>query len=256
VPENSTVSEVVLSNSPCAVARNVVRNKDVDFSQCLKQYAVAALGVAGMSAVAAAQAPAHQIWYTAVNIPLTTLTPTTVPIDFNHDGITDLTISVTGGSVAFSGHGGAVYGSINETPAPGNFAIGGHAIPLGVPIDLGGAFKSARQQLAFADYYVVSSVVGTISNGPFKNVTNKYLGVKILIGGQTHEGWVRLTLNLDKGKITGAITGYAFNTLANAGIAAGQIRPVPPATASVEKAAPGSLGMLAAGSSAIPYWRK
>ena len=69
-----------------------------------------------------------------------------------------------------------------------------------------------------------------------------------------HYGWIRLSLAVSFGSITGSITGYAFNTIANQSIAAGQIRPADE-KALVEEVPAGSLGMLAAGSAAIPYWR-
>ena len=239
------------------------RSKDsAIFGQCLKQYAAAALGVAGAGVLAAAQTPAaHHFQYTAADIPLTEPGNTTVPIDFNHDGVTDITLSATGTSMQFSGHGGQAYGAIFETPPAGNFAIGGRAINFGVPIDRGGAFQSSKQRLAWAFNRVLatSSYHRTSSGGPFKNVTNKYLGVRFLIAGHVHEGWIRLSISCSKfGVVSGTITGYAYDTVPDelGVIAAGKFMGPVVKEASIEKAAPGSLGMLALGSPAIRYWRK
>ena len=256
----SAVTPVVPSAShEHPAASKARRSRDSDFQQCLKQYATAALGVAGVSVFAGAQAPpVPHIWYTVANIPLNTFTPSQIPIDFNHDGIPDLTISVTGHYANFSGHGGYAVGTVNAIPAVGNFAIGAHAIPQGKTIDRGGVFKAGKQQMARAYNFVVSGSYKTSSGGPFKNVTNEYLGVRFQISGQQHEGWIRVTLKCNFGDVSGTISGYAFDTVANEdGLVAGQIRgPVVPVKASVEKAVPGSLGMLAAGSSAVPYWRQ
>lgn len=232
--------------------------RDSDFQQCLKQYATAALGLAGVSALAAAQVPAHHILYTPANIPLYSLSPTTVAIDFNHDGITDVTITVTGGTSAHSGHGGATFGFIYEAPAPGNLAIGGHAIPQGVLLTHGGAFKSSRQRMAYAvRAWGSSGFQRSSSGGPFKNAIDKYLGVEFQIGGKPHYGWIRISLTCGKGQIVGTISGYAYETRAGYDIAAGQLRSTAASTKeAIEKAPAGSLGMLAVGSSAIPYWRK
>jgi hypothetical protein len=128
VPEESSVSET-----------SARHNQNQDLNRCLKQYATAALGAAGISTLAMAQAPTTtNIVYTPANIALTEPNPgTIVPIDFNHDGVPDITISATGFSIAYSGHGGAANGSIFEAPAPGNLAIGGHALAQGVPLSQG-----------------------------------------------------------------------------------------------------------------------
>src|SRR5258708_13724567 len=66
---------------------------------------------------------------------------------------------------------------------------------------------------------------GYYSSGAFKRVTDRYLGVRFLIGGQMHEGWVRLTMKCGLDGVSGTITGYAFDTVPNeTGLAAGQIR--------------------------------
>lgn len=224
-----------------------------DFQLCLKQYAVAALGVAGVSTLASAQAPATHIVYTPANIALTEPFPgTVVPIDFNHDGVADITVSLTGFYQAFSGHGGSAQASMFEQPAPGNIAIGGHAIPFGVALSQAGAFRSNKFQMAFTRNFslATSSIHQTDTQGPFANVTNKYLGVKFKIAGQFHYGWIRLSMSCSRGFCTGKVTGYAFNSIANQSITAGQLHPTAGGKAAVEVPA-GSLGMLAAGARAI-----
>ena len=138
----------------------------------LTAYAAALAGVAGVSVAVLAQEPAppHHIRYTPASIPLTEPGGTPVPIDLNHDGITDFILSATGISQVHSGHGFSAHGSIFETPAAGNFAIGSQALPAGKIIDKGGEFQSTRQKLAWARFSVYGSTINTDSSGgPFKN---------------------------------------------------------------------------------------
>ena len=185
---------------------------------------------------------------------------TNIPIDLNHDGITDLSIVASHFRDSHSGGGFNAYGKIWLSM---NSAIGSHAIPKGMIIDKAGTFKGGRQTLAYAFSFGSPRTSGANgASGPFANITNKYLGVRIVIKGQVHEGWIRLTLASKGYDISGVITGYAYDTVPNeVGLAAGQIGgqikpPTADGKAVIENAAAGSLGVLAAGSPAIPYWRK
>jgi hypothetical protein len=57
--------------------------------------------------------------------------------------------------------------------------------------------------------------------GNWASVTNKYLGVKILKGGQWYNGWVRMDIGANG--TYGVVKDYAFNAQPNAPILAGQI---------------------------------
>ena len=86
-----------------------------------------------------------------------------------------------------------------------------------------------------------------LSSGPWRNVTNRYLGLKFQIDGETHYGWARM--NVTTGcYYTLTLTGYAYETVANRPIAAGV---VPYANPAQNMPAPqsGTLGVLAAGAS-------
>ena len=52
---------------------------------------------------------------------------------------------------------------------------------------------------------------------------DRYVGVRFLIGGQTHYGWIRLTVTTSTEEAARElrITGYAYETLANKPILAG-----------------------------------
>ena len=92
------------------------------------------------------------------------------------------------------------------------------------------------------------------------NPKNRYLGVRFQIKGQTHYGWVRLTVITEPGSFWSAtITGYAYETVPTKKIKAGTA-----ATSATDTNAPNatrtakgpSLGMLAAGADALPVWRR
>lgn len=85
------------------------------------------------------------------------------------------------------------------------------------------------------------------SAGPWRKFQDRFLGVRFVIAGQTHYGWLRLQNGSAAG---GTLTGYAYETIANKPIKAGyddNQKPIPEALTNL---APGSLGRLAAGADA------
>jgi hypothetical protein len=100
--------------------------------------------------------------------------------------------------------------------------------------------------------------------GSWVNVNSRYLGVKFDIKGQTHFGWARLNVQIQLPlTITATLTGYAYETIANKAITAGQTKG--PKTASIEEPdasltapspQPATLGPLAAGAPGLSIWRR
>ena len=92
----------------------------------------------------------------------------------------------------------------------------------------------------------------TYTQGPWVNVTNRYLGVKFKINGKLHYGWARLNVKVVRGQyeITATLTGYAYETIPNKAIIAGKTKG--PDVITVQ---PGSLGRLAQGSAGLAAWR-
>jgi hypothetical protein len=81
--------------------------------------------------------------------------------------------------------------------------------------------------------------------GPWLGVKNRYLGLKFQIRGTSHFGWARLSVVSTENSITSAaLTGYAYETVANKPIIAGKTKGRDVVTL------PRTLGHLAAGSSA------
>jgi len=83
----------------------------------------------------------------------------------------------------------------------------------------------------------------TYTEGPWANVSNRYLGLRFEINGKFHYGWARLNVTLAKGdfEITATLTGYAYETIPGKPIIAGKT-----------KGESNSLGALAAGAAGRP----
>ena len=60
------------------------------------------------------------------------------------------------------------------------------------------------------------------SRGPWCNVTNRYLGLKFVIKGETHFGWARLNVTCSGLAVNATLTGYAYETIADKGIFTGK----------------------------------
>jgi hypothetical protein len=101
-----------------------------------------------------------------------------------------------------------------------------------------------------------------------KGVRDRYLGLKFSIRGETHYGWLRISVQIPNSKKNGFnafITGYAYETEANTAIIAGQETGAVEASSSMQPGSPqpsssqpaqASLGMLARGAEGIAIWRR
>jgi hypothetical protein len=99
-------------------------------------------------------------------------------------------------------------------------------------------------------------------------VNSRYLGVKFEIKGQTHFGWARLNVQIQLPlTITATLTGYAYETIANKAITAGQTKgpgnlepdasiEEPDASLTAPSSKPATLGALAAGAPGLSIWRR
>lgn len=209
----------------------------------LSAYAAAASGTAALALANSAHA---EIVYTPANV----TTGVSTPLDLNNDGINDFTWE----SVPYdSGHGHDFGPALD---VPGN-AVWGVRTPLaiGVPIGPTGKFTSST-------YYGVVFMgegfeYGTLTNtfGFWKGVTNKFMGFKFMVGGEVHYGWARLSWN---GPLSVIVSGYAYETVPNKGIRAGQRSESEAETAPAPTSAEGGagLGLLAAGAKGLGIGRR
>jgi hypothetical protein len=162
-------------------------------------------------------------------------------LDVNGDGTTDFFLR-THFRESIDSSGGTQ--RLLAKPAKGNGVVG--YARMATPLTSGVQIQS---QLRFGGIVMASDfgfAGSTFARGKWVNVTNRYLGLKFTIDGETHYGWARVTVQVIKDNgLSATLTGYAYETVANMPIVAGQtsgtetgVNPAP---------SDGSLGALAAG---------
>jgi len=231
----------------------------------LNTYALAA--TAGAAGILAATQPAEaKIVYTPAKVSI--VGPRGFyNLDLNHDGRTDFTVFNT-----TNYNTDQAFWELGEKPAPGNGALGTivyrgfppsvRALPRGARIGAGDRFYHTAGKLA--SFYVGGG--GYSAHGNWVNVTNRYLGLKFQIKGQTHYGWARLTVQVltKPVRINALLTGYAYETTPNKAIIAGKTQesdetrgaPASPISMTRPTQRRAALGLLAMGSPGLSIWRR
>lgn len=222
------------------------------FDKNLAAYMLAA-GAAGVSLLAAQTAEA-KIVYTPANI--TIASRSAIPLDLTNDGVADFVISswqydqINHLSII---HHQPSNGVISKVQGLGPAAD----LPLGVQIGPNRFFEGVGSMATNGS----QSGIIFFSGGPWKDAHNRYLGLKFVVGGDTHYGWARMKVTA-KGGIAATLTGYAYETVPNKPILAGQMSgsEVSSAIAPQEMLAPShpsaTLGMLARGADHLAIWRR
>jgi hypothetical protein len=226
---------------------------------------------AGVSLLALAAPAEGSIVVTNTNIPVTT----NAFVDMNNDGINDFQFTILAG-----GYDHSFYRTLAVIPLTGGKPVGGARAPLGpygsalvsgASIGPSAHFSSsvARGQVTLER--TNGSVSGPTSHyTPYGqwgvNGTSHYLGVKFLISGAIHYGWIKLDVSRSSG-FQALITEYAYETTANKAIGAGNTVAAESASSTLQPPSPHigekeskpsgpSLGMLAAGIDGIALWRR
>ena len=238
-----------------------VRNLALPYQQQLTSYALAATA-AGVSILALTAPSEGKIVYKQAHRVIGD--GASFNLDLTGDGTVDLTIvnkhhhhCTTDGfcsstqflNVKMAGANQVVYN-----------VYGAVAMKPGMQIGSRNAWRVGTQNMAVMLGSFGTSGVG----GSWVNVKNRFLGVKFEIKGQTHFGWVRLNVQVQIPQIiTATLTGYAYETIANKPITAGQTKG-PDATsvqepnASVTAPSPqrATLAALALGAPGLSIWRR
>jgi hypothetical protein len=239
------------------------------------QYSLAA-AVAGVSMLALTAPAAGEVVVTkkTIHIPLVSGDLTNpVKISMANDGADDFSFTLRGSATAV-GRFLLVRGlATGQSETYNQFVAGGSfytkALPLARGAEIG---PSASFGFSGLVEETASSQGRVYSRGSWPgNLKNKYLGVRFQLNGETHYGWIRLTVTtnteLKRASLEATITGYAYETVADkpikAGTAATAARDEEPAARvpaaealhSQNHAGP-SLGMLARGADALPAWRR
>lgn len=190
---------------------------------------LAAYATAGAAVLGIGPTPAQgEVVYTKVR----TLCNPGADIDLNHDGIVDFSVLTFRGSSS-----NQFLENMYVQPASGNgFAYQTYFFSgLGVAkaLDFG---SEIGPSLNFAGVHGdMAGLISTITNGgaiiansagPFANVQNKFLRLKLLVGGQIHYSWARIDTKLTIGDFHGTIgcgvVDYAYEKVPNKPINAGQ----------------------------------
>ena len=228
--------------------------------QNLNAYALSA-AAAGVALLAATPPAEAEIVFTPVNGQIAS--GSKYALDLNHDGVIDFTfqndfhISTTPFgddlNIVPAVKGNAVWQGARERFGQLTAA----ALGPGLPVGSGKPFLFQAANMAYASLTAFTYVSG----GPWKNVTNRFLGLKFLINGEVHYGWARLTVLTDSHResVKATLTGYAYETVANQPILTGQSSGTAEENALTRPAALQSevqLGLLALGSSGLCAWRR
>jgi hypothetical protein len=207
------------------------------FRHRLNMYTLAA-SAAGVGMLALAQPAEAKVIYTKTHIVIAGAEQ--CYLDLNHDKITDFTVVNFWTTQCPDSCGQWLY----LKPPAGNSEIGSvtnrgwhfaRALSKGSAVGPKGHFLAGTGFMAAA-----FSTQGSV--GPWRNVTNRYLGLKFQIKGKTHYGWARLNVTGGFGTIVATLTGYAYETVPNKPIIAGKTK-----GPNVITEEPATLGRLALG---------
>jgi len=236
-------------------AKHSITSIGAGLERTLAAYTAAA-GAAGVGILTLTHPAEAKVVYTPTNTRISL--SGAIPIDLNHDGIVDFDVTLASGyggqavwlNVAPHVTGNAVHDDINREAAAGF---------LGVPVGPGENFAT-HSQFGMGVFMAFMSLTAlSTAAGPWANATNRYLGLKFLINGQTHFGWARLTVGKFLDYVV--LTGYAYETEPNKNIIEGHISGASASNfAQLEMPAPpqpgATLGMLARGTDGMVLWRR
>jgi hypothetical protein len=208
----------------------------------------------GVGVLALVQPSEAEVVYTPTHVSFVHNTSTA--IDINGDGITDFTVKIRtappGIGPTFSTRTSAamlLYRAVKPGRIWGTNAAAS-ALPAGVTVGPKGKFNPNDSFMG-----AVSAINSGAPNygGPWAppggSEQNRYVGVRFVINGAVHFGWIRFSVQIRparKGSVTALMTGYAYETVPNKPIITGKTHGADVSQKLPEK--PGaSLGQLALG---------
>jgi len=208
----------------------------------LNLYALAA-GAAGVGVLAFTQPAEGKVVYTKTHWVIQR--GDSYKLDLNHDKVIDFTVAnFVSCTALICGY------FLQLRPTRGNSAVGytqrfltyASALKPGFRIDARRHFQTLSANMVIH--------TSKFTGGPWVNVTDRYLGLRFQIKGETHYGWARMNVRVHGANISATLTGYAYETIPNKPIIAGKTK-----GSDVITLSPASLGRLAQGSGGLAAWR-
>jgi len=233
-----------------------------DLEKRLLSY-VAAASAAGVAMLACPTRAQAKVIFTDTWIPIAPGVSVT-NLDLDNDGIADFQIANTNTKC---GHSSTYAHCVAMRVHPQNVdnAIWGtnvaaSALPSGVKLGSQGKFQAGHEFMGL-EFHSGRNLSSTRygSTGQWKQTTRGFLGLKFVIQGQVHYGWARLSVSANFTGMSGAISGYAYETQPNTPITTGQENGAVRRRGQPEKdghvspvdfipaSSPGGLGILASG---------
>jgi hypothetical protein len=237
--------------------------------QILNLRALATL-TAVVSTITLSQPSEAKVVYTPANV---VIRNSTYNLDLNNDGIADFGIPESEVRSTTCPLGAHLTALLNVTPTQGNGVVGSGglaaALNSGAPIGPRSMYSGTELLMESVKIGWFRHFLGCsyedIEKGKWLNVTDRYLGLKFQLHGKPHFGWARLSVQFRVVVhryyfFMATLTGYAYETIPNKPIIAGQTRG--PDDAGVEESRnlpapePASLGLLALGAQGVTIWRR
>ena len=236
-----------------------INREDSGLTKRLASYAAAAGGAVALLGVT--DTADAKIVYTPVIVNFTSTIPTQYVLrpDRIHPALT-LSIGYCSASVFCSEFQaiGKIDGEIIGYPVETKFEgkqYGTTLLAAGQRIGASGNFESDAK----FHYLKAESVFS--SHSGFGQFGNGFFGFKFSIDGQTHYGWGRITNSYVNDGYVYTLTGFAYETIPNRRILAGQeqgsyAEPGSEGDSSSAQAGRSTLGSLALGAATVSIWRK
>jgi hypothetical protein len=236
--------------------------------QNLNKYALAA-GAAGVGVLTIGLPAEAKVVYTPADAKITP--DHLIPLDLTSNGTVDFRfkdVYQRSRTYGFD-HSGilSVLPAIPANKIEGFTRINGnYASPLRAGASIGSNAKfttgAVRIEEAFIDTGRDPNNNGTCFS-TWPSGQTRYLGLKFVMNGGIHFGWARLTVSCVNLHVVATLTGYAYETVANKGIIAGQTKGadeeasrVPDASSKRPVPRAASLGLLALGERSLSVWRR
>ena len=196
----------------------------------LNMYTLAATA-AGVGTLAMAQPAQAKVVYTPAHkkLPLNQY----FFLDLNHDGLNDFKFYMF---TYFTGARENCVGALNLYRLnSGNGAVGkrgarfrgpfASALLAGAPVGKPQYFPNqSREVLGFGSGIYSGTTYGPWTKKYGQPVDHRYLGLRFLMSGGVHYGWARLNVQISLCSASATLTGYAYETVANKPIMAGETK--------------------------------